>query len=267
MIDVVVTGAAGRMGSQIIRSVRASEGLRLTGATERPGFAPGADAGVVAGIGPIGVALQSELTPALAPRADVVIDFTVASAAVCHTELCAERGVAIVLGATGIPDETKEQIRRLSAKIPVVLSPNYAVGVNVMFGLVRQAAALLGDAFDAEILEMHHKLKKDSPSGTAEGLAEVLVEALGRKRSDLCYARHGIIGERPPKQIGVQALRGGDVVGDHTVFFAGEGERLEITHRATSRAQFANGAVRAAQWIVGKKPGMYDMQDVLGLRR
>ena len=149
----------------------------------------------------------------------------------------------------------------------MVLSPNMSVGVNVLFSLVEQAARTLGDAYDVEIVEMHHKMKKDAPSGTAVKLAEVAAGALGRDPGrDLAYARHGMIGERPPRQIGVQTLRGGDVVGEHTVFFAGEGERLEITHRASSREQFARGALRAARWVVGHPPGLYDMQDVLGLR-
>jgi 4-hydroxy-tetrahydrodipicolinate reductase len=153
-------------------------------------------------------------------------------------------------------------------RIPIVLSPNMSVGVNVLFALVREAARTLGEGYDVEIVEMHHKKKKDAPSGTAMRLAEVAAEALGRDpQKDLAFARHGMIGERPAREIGVQTLRGGDVVGEHTVYFAGEGERIELTHRATSRDQFARGAVRALRWIVGRPAGLYDMADVLGLRR
>jgi 4-hydroxy-tetrahydrodipicolinate reductase len=266
MARVVVTGAAGRMGAQIVRLVRAEEGLTLAAAVDRPGHAGGQDAGTFAGIGPIGVPITGELGAALG-GADVVIDFTTHEASAHHAELCAERGVAIVIGSTGFTPEHKARVAAASRRIPVVLSPNMSVGVNVLFELVHQAARVLGDAFDVEIVEIHHKKKRDAPSGTAVRLGEVAAEALGRDPADaLCYSRHGILGERPPWQIGVQTLRGGDVVGEHTVFFCGEGERVELTHRATSREQFARGAVRAARWLLGKQPGLYDMADVLGLR-
>lgn len=268
MIQVVVTGAAGRMGAQIVRMLHSTEGLALAGASERAGFPPDTDAGVAAGIGPIGLWIKPDLVKALEGKIDVVIDFTSAAASVHHAEVCAERGVALVIGSTGLAPEAKERIRVVSQKIPIVMSPNMSVGVNVMFELVRQAAIALGDAYDVEIVEMHHRKKQDAPSGTAARLAEIAVEALGRNPAkDLAYARHGLIGERPPHQIGVQTLRGGDVVGEHTVFFMGEGERLEITHRATSREQYARGAIRAARWLPGKPARLYDMQDVLGLRR
>ncbi len=180
--------------------------------------------------------------------------------------MCAARGIAAVIGSTGFTAEARARVAAAARKVPVVLSPNMSVGVNVLFALVEQAARALGDAYDVEIVEMHHKGKKDAPSGTAVRLAEVAAAALGRDPGkDLAYARHGMIGERPPRQIGVQALRGGDVVGDHTVFFAGLGERLELTHRAASREQFARGALRAAAWVVGRPPGLYDMRHVLGL--
>jgi 4-hydroxy-tetrahydrodipicolinate reductase len=173
----------------------------------------------------------------------------------------------MVIGSTGFSADEKARIRQDAARIPVVLSPNMSVGVNVMFALVAQAARVLGDAYDVEIVEMHHGKKKDAPSGTAVRLAEVAAESLGRDPArDVVYARHGMIGERAPREIGVMSLRGGDVVGEHTVFFAGEGERLEVTHRATSRDQFARGALRAALWVKGRPPGLYDMHDVLGLR-
>ncbi len=265
MIKVVVTGAAGRMGTQIARLVRATEGMAVAGAVERPGPAVGQDVGTLAGLGPIGVAVVDDLAKAL-PGADVVIDFTSHEASARHAEACAERGVPLVIGSTGFTPEAKARVAAAARRIPIVLSPNMSVGVNVLFELVRQAAKVLGEAYDVEIVELHHKKKRDAPSGTAVRLGEVAAEALGRDPKDaLAYSRHGIIGERPPWQIGLQTLRGGDVVGEHTVFFCGEGERLELTHRATSRDQFARGAVRAAQWIVGRPAGVHDMADVLGL--
>jgi 4-hydroxy-tetrahydrodipicolinate reductase len=197
-----------------------------------------------------------------------VIDFTLPEASVAHARLCAERGVAIVIGSTGLGAEAKAEIDVAAKKIPVILSPNMSVGVNVLFELVRQAARKLGPGFDVEIVELHHKHKRDAPSGTAIRLAEVAAEELGRSPDEAFrFAREGITGERPPWQIGVQALRGGDVIGEHTVLFVGEGERLELVHRATTRVQFATGAVRAAAWVAGKPAGRYDMADVLGLRK
>jgi 4-hydroxy-tetrahydrodipicolinate reductase len=265
MIKVVVTGAAGRMGTQIARLVRGTEGMALAGAVERPGPAVGQDAGVVAGMAPAGVAVVDDLAKALA-GADVVVDFTSHEASARHAELCAERGVPLVIGSTGFTPEAKARVAAAARRIPIVLAPNMSVGVTVLFDLVRRAARVLGEGYDVEIVELHHKKKRDAPSGTAVRLGEVAAEALGRDPKDaLAYARHGILGERPPWQIGVQTLRGGDVVGEHTVFFCGEGERLELTHRATSRDQFARGAVRAAGWVVGKPAGLHDMAAVLGL--
>jgi 4-hydroxy-tetrahydrodipicolinate reductase len=267
MIKVVVTGVAGRMGTQIARLVDATEGMALAGAVERAGPAVGQDAGVVAGLGPRGVLVVDDLAKAL-HGADAVVDFTSHEASARHADACAGAGVPLVVGSTGFTPEAKAKVAAAARRIPVILSPNMSVGVNVLFELVRQAAEVLGDAYDVEIVELHHKKKRDAPSGTAVRLAEVAAEALRRDPKDaLAFARHGILGERPPWQIGVQTLRGGDAVGEHTVFFCGEGERLELTHRATSRDQFARGAVRAARWIVGRPPGLYDMADVLGLRR
>ncbi len=268
MIHVVVTGAAGRMGGQIIRMVHGAEGLALSGASERPGFPADTDAGAAAGIGSIGVQVKPDLASALEGRADVVIDFTSAAVSVQHAEICADRKVALVIGSTGFSPEAKEKVRAAAKKIPIVQSPNMSVGVNVLFQLVRQAASILGEAYDVEIVEMHHKKKKDAPSGTAVRLAEIAAEALGRDPArDLTFARQGMVGERPHREIGVQTLRGGDVVGEHTVFFVGDGERIELAHRATSREHFARGAILAARWLPGKPPGLYDMQDILGLRR
>jgi 4-hydroxy-tetrahydrodipicolinate reductase len=265
MANVVVTGAAGRMGIQIIRMVKEA-GLTLSGAVERPGYPAGQDAGAVAGVGPNGVTIVNSLDKALA-GADVVIDFTSFEASVRHAATCAEKGVALVIGSTGFNADAKSRVAEAAKKVPVVLSPNMSVGVNVMFDLVRRAAAVLGEGYDIEMVELHHKLKKDAPSGTAMRLAEVAAEARGLDPAkELNYGRHGMIGERPAREIGVQTIRGGDIVGEHTVFYCGTGERLEITHRATSREQFARGAVRAAAWLVGKPAGLYDMADVLGLK-
>jgi len=265
MTKVVVTGAAGRMGTQIIRLVQETEGLVLHAAVERPGSG-GKDAGTLAGTGAAGVTVGEDLAAALR-GADVVVDFTSHEASARHAELCAEHGVALVVGSTGFTPEAKARVKAAAGRIPVVLSPNMSVGVNVLFDLVRQAAHVLGEAYDVEIVEIHHRRKRDAPSGTAVALGEVAAAALGRDPADaLAYTRHGILGERPPWQIGVQTLRGGDVVGEHTVYFCGEGERLELTHRATSREQFARGALRAAAWLPGKPAGLYDMADVLGLR-
>jgi 4-hydroxy-tetrahydrodipicolinate reductase len=267
MINVVVTGAAGRMGTQIVRLVRSTEGMALCGAVERAG-APqiGQDAGALAGVGPAGVLVSDSLAKALA-GAGVVVDFTSHEASAAHAEICAEKGVPIVIGSTGFTPEAKARVAAAAKRIPLVLAPNMSVGVTVLFELVRQAAKVLGEGYDVEVLEIHHKKKRDAPSGTALKLGEVAAQTLGRDPNDaLAFARHGILGERPPWQIGVQTLRGGDAVGEHTVYFCGEGERLELTHRATSREQFARGAVRAAQWIGGKPPGLYEMADVLGLR-
>ncbi|HZZ85637.1 MAG TPA: 4-hydroxy-tetrahydrodipicolinate reductase [Anaeromyxobacteraceae bacterium] len=268
MTDVVVTGAAGRMGTTIVRCLQGAEGLRLAAGVERPGQARSTDAGELAGLGRNGVPVKDDLAAALEGLSrPVVIDFTSHEASAGHAELCAARGAALVIGSTGFTAETKARVQAAAARAPIVLSPNMSVGVNAVFALVREAARILGEGYDVEVLEMHHNRKKDAPSGTALRLAEVAAEALGRDPAkDLVYARHGITGERTKREIGVQTLRGGDVVGEHTVFFVGEGERIELSHRATSRDQFARGAVRAAAWLAGKAPGLYDMADVLGLR-
>jgi 4-hydroxy-tetrahydrodipicolinate reductase len=266
MIQVVVTGAAGRMGGEVIRLLRASEGLALAAAVERPGFPAGQDAGAAAGLPALGVPLTTDLPAALAKRPGAVVDFTTFEASAACAEDCARAGVPLVVGSTGFTPEARARVAAAARQVPIVLSPNMSAGVNVMFELVRRAAAALGQGYDVEIVELHHRLKKDAPSGTAVRLAEIAAEALGRDpKADLRLERAGMIGERPLREIGIQALRGGDVVGEHTVLFAGMGERLELTHRAASREQFARGALRAVRWVVGKPPGLYDMRDVLGL--
>jgi 4-hydroxy-tetrahydrodipicolinate reductase len=269
VIRVIVTGAAGRMGSQLVRAVRDADGFELVGATERPGTAAiGLDAGLAAGLGMLEVQVQDDLEKALhkAGQVDVVIDFTTAEASVHHAELCTKRKVAMVVGSTGFSEEARQLVSATQKTIPLVMAPNMSVGVSLMLKIAQELAEGLGPAYDIEVLELHHRLKVDAPSGTATRLAEVIAERTGRRPGkDITYSRKGSIGERPHNQIGIQALRGGDVVGEHTVYFIGEGERIELTHRAWSRDQYANGAVRAARWLAGKPPGLYTMKDVLGL--
>ncbi len=266
MTHIVVTGAAGRMGQRIIFNLCSDRNLKLAGAVEHAGHtALGKDAGILAGCGECGVPLVDSLDAVL-KTADVVIDFTAPSATIPHLEIMEKHKKAIVIGSTGHDDAQKKKILAFSKKIPIVMASNMSVGVNVMWKIIADAAKLLGSAFDIEVVEAHHRLKKDAPSGTAMTTAEVLAEATGRDLAkDAVYHREGLIGERKPNEIGIQTIRGGDVVGDHTVFFLGNGERLEVTHRATSRDTFALGALRAAKWVVGKTPGLYHMKDVLGL--
>jgi 4-hydroxy-tetrahydrodipicolinate reductase len=267
MIKVAVTGAAGRMGGRIITAIKEAEGLELAGAVERPGHALiGTDAGSVAGCGALGVKIAGTLEEAL-EGTDVLIDFTFPEVTLQNIAVCARLGKSIVIGSTGFTPEQKAEVQKAAAKIPVVLAPNMSVGVNLCFKLLRDVAATLGDAFDVEIVELHHNKKKDSPSGTAVRMGEVVAEALGRDYNEVAnYHRQGMCGERTKEEIGMQTVRGGDIVGEHTVYFIGMGERIEITHRAMSRDMFARGAVRAAGWLGGKKAGFYDMQDVLGLK-
>jgi 4-hydroxy-tetrahydrodipicolinate reductase len=255
------------MGGRIITAVKEAEGLELSGAVERAGHALiGQDAGSVAGCGVLGVQIAGSLEEALA-GADVLIDFTFPEVTLQNIAVCARLGKSIVIGSTGFTPEQKAEVQKAAAKIPVVLAPNMSVGVNLCFKLLKDVAATLGDAFDVEIVELHHNKKKDSPSGTAVRMGEVVAEALGRDYNEVAnYHRQGMCGERTKEEIGMQTVRGGDIVGEHTVYFIGMGERIEISHRAMSRDMFARGAVRAAGWLGGKKAGFYDMQDVLGLK-
>jgi 4-hydroxy-tetrahydrodipicolinate reductase len=267
-LRLAVPGAAGRMGQMILKVIADTPGTELVAAIERPG-SPflGRDAGVVAGLGELGVPIRAELDDALA-NAQVIIDFTAPAATAWTVSRAAEREVAVVIGTTGLGEAEKRAVWQASERIPIVLSANMSLGVNVLFGLLAQAARALGSDYDVEIVELHHRLKKDAPSGTALSMASVLAEALGRDLSHAArYGRQGQVGARTADEIGMLAVRGGDIVGEHTAYFCGLGERLEITHRATSRETFARGAVRAAQWLGDRDPGLYDMQDVLGLRR
>jgi 4-hydroxy-tetrahydrodipicolinate reductase len=253
------------MGRMIIAAASRYESCRITGAFERPDSPlTGQDAGVLAGIGPLGVPVSGDAAPLLA-QADVMVDFTHPGAALRHAELCAGAGVGMVVGTTGLDDRQRELLARAASLIPIVFSPNMSIGVNVAFRIIRQVALALGSDYDVEIVEAHHSLKKDAPSGTAARMLEILTEAKEFPPEAAIHGRRGMVGERPLAEIGVHAVRAGDIVGDHTVLFAGPGERLEITHRAHSRETFARGAVRAALWVAGRKPGLYDMADVLGL--
>ena len=269
MIRVAVLGIGGRMGSRIAAAVRAEPDLRIAAATERPDSPHiGRDAGVVAGIGEMGVPVSGTIDEALARGVDVAIDFTSPAAAVAHAQACARAKVALVIGTTGFSAEQKGVLADCAKQIALLAAPNMSVGVNVLLRLVTEAARALGPAYEVEIVEIHHRAKKDAPSGTALKLAEAAAQGLDLDlQKAAVYERHGDIGARRPATIGIQALRGGDVVGDHTVHFLADGERLELTHRATSRDNFARGAIRAAKFVAGKPAGLYDLEDVLGGHR
>lgn len=262
---IAVIGAAGRMGRAIVRAIADEKDARLAAAVEHAGHAElGTDAGVLAGIAARGVTLSTQL-PA-AKTSDVWIDFSSPTSTLANVRAAGAAGAGIVIGTTGLSASDKDAIATAAKSAPIVLAPNMSVGVNVLLRLVADAARALGPAYDIEVVETHHRAKRDAPSGTALRLAEALAAATHRDLDKTArYARHGDIGPRTAEEIGIQTLRGGDVVGDHTVFFLGDGERIEITHRASSRDTFARGAVRAALWLAGQKPGLYDMRNVLGL--
>jgi len=244
MTKVVITGSKGRMGCALLACAPQHREIEVVGQID-----------------------EGDDLRAVVERADVVIDFSSHSGTASIAELCSSHGKALVVGTTGHDDAEKSRITHHASRIPMVLSSNYSTGVNTLFWLTRKAAEILGPGYDLEVVEMHHRLKKDAPSGTAKSLAEIL--AAVRKKSLDRVARHGregIVGERTAEEIGIHSMRGGDVVGDHTVVFATAGERVELTHKASSRETFAHGALRAALWVVRQKPGLYDMQDVLGLK-
>ena len=267
---VLIVGAGGRMGLAMARLIaqRAVPGLELVAAVDRAG-APllGQDAGVAAGVPALGVVLGADLAAALAARPDVAVDFSSPAATAATAAQVAAAGVPWVVGTTGLGDTEKAAIAQAARKIPVVLSANMSLGVNLLYALVAQAArALAGLRYDCEIVERHHRRKKDAPSGTALFLGEAAAKGFGWKLPEVAVdGRSGLPGERPEKQIGFHAVRGGDIVGDHAVLFAAEGECLELSHRATTRETFALGALRAAAWLPGRAPGLYGMRDVLGL--
>ncbi len=266
MIKVVIAGVSGRMGKTLLEAIAGAADMRLHGALDRPG-SPflGRDAGELVGA-PLGVGITDDVVSAL-DGAHVLIDFTRPDATLRHLALCREKGVALVIGTTGFDAEGKAAIADAAMRIPVVFAPNMSVGVNLALRLLDVAARALNEGFDIEIVEAHHRHKVDAPSGTALRMGEVVAAALGRDlKSCAVYGREGVTGERDPSTIGFATVRGGDIVGDHTVMFAGVGERLEITHKAGSRMTFALGALRAARYMAGKSSGLFDMQDVLGLK-
>ena len=266
MVDVVVAGAAGRMGSRLVTLLEEDSDLRLVAALEAPGHpALLKDAGELAGVGRLGVPITADPEAALAPDR-VLIEFSNPDATLGHLRMVARQKGRAVIGTTGFSPAQRDEIERLAKDVAILLSPNMSVGVNVAFRVLQDMARMLGDDYDVEVTEVHHRFKKDAPSGTALRMAEIVAEALGRDLAKhAVYGRHGIPGERPRKEIGVFSLRSGDVVGEHTVSFGALGERIELTHRAQSRDNFARGALRATRFIATAKPGLYSMQNVLGL--
>ncbi|MDX5370881.1 MAG: 4-hydroxy-tetrahydrodipicolinate reductase [Pseudomonadaceae bacterium] len=266
MRRIAVMGAAGRMGKNLIEAVGQAEGAQLSAAIDRPDSSLiGADAGELVAQGKLGVALVGDLSQVL-DQFDVLIDFTHPSVTLKNLEICRRAGKAMVIGTTGFSPEEKQQLAAAAKEIPIVFAANFSVGVNLCLKLLDTAARVLGDEVDIEIIEAHHRHKVDAPSGTALRMGEVVAAALGRDLQKVAvYGREGQTGARARETIGFATVRAGDVVGDHTVLFAADGERVEITHKASSRMTFAKGAVRAAQWLQGRSAGLYDMQDVLGL--
>jgi len=265
-VRAIVVGAGGKMGARIIHIIRETPSMKLVWAVERPDHPSiGMDIGDVVGLGKMGVLLESSLKKG---EGDVVINFSSPQASIESLEFAKEAGLAIVIGTTGLSSEQMNKVKELSKKVRCVFAPNMSVGVNVMFRVVQEVARVLGPEYDIEIMEAHHRLKKDSPSGTAVKLGELISSAIGRDFGKVgVYGRKGMVGERTKDEIGMQVIRAGDIVGEHTVLFGGIGERLEIIHRSHTRDNFARGAVRAALWVVNQPNGLYDMQDVLGLKK
>jgi 4-hydroxy-tetrahydrodipicolinate reductase len=261
-MKIAVNGAAGAMGRRVVGVVAGADDCRLVAALERSGHPElGRDAGLVAGQGELGVPIADELTA----EADALIDFSSPEATVARARQCAEAGAALVIGTTGLSDgQLAELSGHLAERVPVLIASNMSVGINLLFRLIQRVARALPAGYDVEIVEAHHRRKKDAPSGTALEMARQLRDALDRPEDVLVYGRRGAVGPRKPSEIGIHAVRGGDIVGDHTIIFAGEGERLELTHRAGSRDIFARGALQAARFLVGKPAGVYSMADVLG---
>jgi len=265
-LKIGVVGASGRMGRMVVSIIAASSDCALAGASEAPGSAHlGADAGALAGTGDNGVIVTDDAA-AMFAGVDAVIDFTVPAATLAHAQIAADAGCALVAGTTGLEEIHRDALAAAAASAPIVWAPNMSAGVNLLFAVTQQVARALGEDFDIEIVEMHHRHKIDAPSGTALGLGQAAAAGRGVDFDAVkVLSREGITGERAQGNIGFATLRGGDVVGDHTVVFAGAGERIELSHKATDRAIFARGAVRAALWTAGKPAGLYTMADVLGL--
>ncbi len=267
MIRIAVTGAAGRMGKTLIEAISMAEGAHLTAAIERPDSSLiGADAGELAGMGKNGISVVGSIDDVL-DDFDVLIDFSSPVSTLANAAACKEAGKKMVIGTTGFNDQQKIQLLATQSDIALCMASNFSVGVNLCFKLLDTAARVLGDEVDIEIYEAHHRHKVDAPSGTALSMGEVVANALGRDLKKVAvYGREGQTGARERDTIGFATVRAGDIVGDHTVMFAADGERVEITHKASSRMSFARGAVRAAIWLGAKDKGLYDMQDVLGLK-
>lgn len=270
MIRVAVTGAAGRMGKTLVQAIQESSDLTLAAAFEHPSSdVLGEDVGELAGVGKLGINITAMPTAESSTQLeafDVVIDFTVPEATLMLAQVCGAQGRAMVIGTTGFSQAQLSALQQHAQHMALFMAPNMSVGVNVMFKLVADAAKALGDSVDVEVMEMHHRHKVDAPSGTAVRLGEILADTLGRSLdTDAIYGRQGIIGARDRKTIGFSALRGGDIVGEHTVMFAADGERIEITHRAQSRMNFAQGALRAVRYVNAQPAGLYDMQMLLGV--
>jgi 4-hydroxy-tetrahydrodipicolinate reductase len=265
-LRIAIAGVSGRMGRALLEAVAADDNCVLGAALDRPASPlHGQDAGVVYGA-VSGVAVSDQV-PAALTVSQVLIDFTRPEATFGYLESCAAAGVPLVIGTTGFDEDGKARIRDAAKTIPIVFAPNMSVGVNLLMKLAELAAQVLQDGYDIEIIEAHHRHKVDAPSGTALGLGQAVARALDRDLAQCAvYGREGVTGERDPRTIGFATVRGGDIVGDHTLLFAGIGERVELTHKASSRATFAQGALRAAKWLQGRAPGLYDMRDVLGLQ-
>lgn len=265
-LKIAIAGASGRMGRMLIEAIQNAPDTTLSGAVDIP-QSPfiGTDAGQFLGK-PAGISIESDLEKGLA-NSDFLIDFTRPEGTLNHLEYCASHGIKMIIGTTGFDDAGKAAIRAAAEKTAIMFAPNMSVGVNVTFKLLEMAAKSFSEGYDIEIVEAHHRFKVDAPSGTALKMGEVIAGALGRDLNDVAvYAREGVTGERDPSSIGFATIRGGDIVGDHTVLFAGIGERIEISHKSSSRASYAAGSLRAARFLANKATGLYDMQDVLGLR-
>ena len=264
MIRVAVAGAAGRMGRNLVLACAACEETRLTQATDKPGHGLiGADAGVVAGIEAQDVLITENLD---ADQFDVLIDFTHPTVTSLHVDYCVKNNKKMVIGTTGADQKLEQKLRQAGDTIAILYAPNMSVGVNLCMQLLQVAARVLGDSVDIEIIEAHHRHKVDAPSGTAIKMGQVIAKTLGRDLNDCAvYGREGQTGPRERKTIGFETIRAGDIVGEHTVLFADEGERIEITHKSSNRMTFANGAIRASQWIARQDRGLFGMQDVLGI--
>lgn len=264
--SIAIAGASGRMGQMLIDAVRAADDCSLAGALDIVGSPSlGLDAGAFSGK-PAGVLITADLREGL-KNSEALIDFTRPEGTLAHLQVCCELGVAAVIGTTGFTDEQKAEIAEIARSIPIMMAPNMSVGVNVTLKLLEMAAKALATGYDIEIVEAHHRHKVDAPSGTALKMGEVIADALGRDLKECAvYERYGVTGERDPSSIGFATIRGGDIVGDHTVLFAGTGERIEISHKSSSRATYAQGSLRAVRFLAGRAPGLYDMFDVLNLK-